>query len=552
MRKTFFQLKHFEFNQMLRSTKALQSTRSTHKGLRSYLQPLGVIGLGLLIWETAIFPRVALAQDAAEPAGFLGGIEAFVQGIVDILNLIFYFKIGGENGFPFIVLWLVVGAIFFTLRLKFINIRAFKHAIDVVRGKYDDPADEGDVSHFQALAAALSGTVGIGNIAGVAIAIRLGGPGAAFWMTMAGFLGMSSKLAECTLGQKYRVIKPDGTVGGGPMYYLSRGLSSMGMVSIGQGLATIFAIFCAIGSLGIGNMFQANQAFAAVSNVLPFLENFSWAFGLLLAAIVGLVIIGGIERIGAVAGFLVPAMAVIYALACFWVILMNFTSVPGAIGTIVSTAFNPEALAGGAIGAIVVGFQRAVFSNEAGLGSAAIAHSAARTDEPVREGIVALLEPFIDTMFICNLTAIVIVLTGVYADPTAADLDGAQLSAASFAQVISWFPYVIAVAGFLFAISTMISWSYYGQQAWTYLFGESTVNTYKVIFLACVFVGSVVNLGPVLDFSDIMALAMSLPNLAGCFLMSGLIAKELNHYMARLKSGEMLPQPEPARSPVLK
>lgn len=499
-----------------------------------------------------LLPRIAIAQSDGEPVGFLGAIEAGVQSVVDVLNLVFYFKIGGENGMPFIVLWLVAGAVFFTLRLKFINVRAFKHAIDVVMGKYDSEEDEGDVSHFQALAAALSGTVGIGNIAGVAIAIRLGGPGAAFWMTMAGFLGMSSKFAECTLGQKYRVIKPDGTVGGGPMYYLSRGLSSIGMAPIGKTLAVIFAVFCAIGSLGIGNMFQANQAFAAVSNVLPFLNGFSWLFGIVLAAIVGLVIIGGIERIGAVAGVLVPVMAVIYALACFWVMLVNLPAIPGAIGTIISTAFNPEAVAGGAIGAIVIGFQRAAFSNEAGLGSAAIAHSAARTDEPIREGVVALLEPFIDTMFICNLTAIVIVLTGVYADPAAADLTGAQLSAASFQQVIGWFPYVIAVAGFLFAISTMISWSYYGQQAWAFLFGDSTVNLYKGIFLACVFVGSVVNLGPILDFSDIMALAMSLPNLLGCFLMSDIIARELSSYMSRLQSGEMVPETHAVREPVLK
>ena len=245
-------------------------------------------------------------------------------------------------------------------------------------------------------------------------------------------------------------------------------------------------------------------------------------------------------------------MAVIYALACFWVMLVKLPEVPGAIGTIIATAFNPEAVAGGAVGAIVIGFQRAAFSNEAGLGSAAIAHSAAKTDEPVREGIVALLEPFIDTMFICNLTAIVIVLTGVYADPTAADLNGAQLSAASFETVISWFPYVIAVAGFLFALSTMISWSYYGQQSWAYLFGDSTVNIYKGIFLFCVFVGAVVNLGPILDFSDIMALAMSLPNLLGCFLMSGLIARELNSYMSRLKSGEMLPEAQVAQEPLLR
>ncbi|MGB3296034.1 MAG: alanine/glycine:cation symporter family protein [Phormidesmis sp.] len=513
---------------------------------KNYYVLIAFIACGVLI------PQAVWAQ-ADEAAGGSGGLlESAFQKIIDVLNLLFYFKIGGENGIPFIVLWLVVGAVFFTLRMKFINIRAFKHAIDVVQGKYDDPEDEGDVSHFQALAAALSGTVGIGNIAGVAIAIRLGGPGAAFWMTVAGFLGMSSKFAECTLGQKYRTIKPDGTVGGGPMYYLSRGLSAIGMRKLGQGLGVVYAVFCAIATMGAGNMFQANQAYAAVSNVIPFFENASWLFGLILVAIVGLVILGGIERIGAVAGFLVPFMAVIYTLACVWVMLVKFTDIPGAIGTIISSAFVPEAVAGGAIGAIVIGFQRAVFSNEAGIGSAAIAHSAARTDEPVREGIVALLEPFIDTMFICNMTAIVIVLTGVYADPAAADLDGARLSAASFETIIGWFPYVIAIAGFLFAISTMISWSYYGQMAWTYLFGDRTVNIYKVLFLACGFIGSIVNLGLVLEFSDILLLAMSLPNLLGCFLLSGIVAKELESYMSRLKSGEMLAEVLEVKEPVLK
>ena len=487
-----------------------------------------------------LMPVTALAQEETASPGFLTAIEAVFQRIVDVLNAVFFFRLGGENGIPLIVLWLISGGIFFTLRMGFINIRGFKHAIDIVRGKYDDDEDEGDVSHFQALAAALSGTVGIGNIAGVAIAIRLGKPGAAFWMTIAGFLGMSSKFAECTLAQKYRVIKPDGTVGGGPMYFLSRGLSRMGMRALGKGLAVLFAIFCSIGSLGIGNMFQANQAFAAVSNVLPFLEPLGWLFGLILAALVGLVIIGGIKRIGAVAGVLVPAMAVIYTIACLWVIIVYITDVPAAIATIVTSAFNPDAVAGGIVGAIVVGFQRAAFSNEAGLGSAAIAHSAARTDEPVREGMVALLEPFIDTMFICNLTAIVIVLTGVYANPATADLDGAQLSAAAFEQVIGWFPYVIALAGFLFAFSTMLSWSYYGQQSWAYLFGDRTVIAYKGIFLTCVFIGAVVNLGPVLDFSDIMALVMSFPNLLGCFIMSGIIASDLSDYMTRLRSGQML------------
>ena len=484
-------------------------------------------------------PTAALAQDQAETTGFLGSLEAGFQKIVDVLNAVFFYRIGGENGMPLIVLWLMSGALFFTLRMGLINIRAFKHAIDVIQGKYDDPEDEGDVSHFQALAAALSGTVGIGNIAGVAIAIRLGGPGAALWMTLAGFLGMSSKFVECTLGQKYRTIKPDGTVGGGPMYYLSRGLSNRGLRPLGQGLAVLFAILCSIGSLGIGNMFQANQAFAAVVNVVPFLENFSWLFGIVLAALVGFVIVGGIERLGAVAGILVPMMAIIYGLACLWIILVKFTAIPAAIATIIAGAFNPEAVAGGLVGVIAIGFQRAAFSNEAGLGSAAIAHSAARTDEPIREGIVGLLEPFIDTIVICNLTALTIILTGVYADPTVAELNGSQLTATAFAQVISWFPYVIAVAGFLFAYSTMISWSYYGQQSWAYLFGDRTVLVYKLLFLICVFVGSVVNLGPVLDFSDIMALAMSFPNLLGCFLMSGIVASDLQNYMQRLQSGQM-------------
>lgn len=489
-------------------------------------------------------PTAALAQDEATTSGFLGAIEAVFQVIVDFLDAFIYFRIGGEQGMPFIVLWLIGGGIFFTLRMGFINIRAFRHAIDVVLGKYDNPNDQGDVSHFQALAAALSGTVGIGNIAGVAIAIRMGGPGATFWMTIAGFLGMSSKFAECSLGQKYRIIKPDGTVGGGPMYYLSRGLSRMGMRSLGQGLAILFAILCSIGSLGIGNMFQANQAFSAVANVVPWLQNLSWLFGIVLAVLVGLVIVGGIARIAAVAGILVPVMAIVYAIACIWVMLVNFTAIPAAIGTIISQAFSAQAVTGGIVGVITIGFQRAVFSNEAGLGSAAIAHSAARTNEPIREGVVALLEPFIDTIVICNMTAIVIVLTGVYADPTVADLNGAQLSAAAFERVISWFPYVIAFAGALFAYSTMIAWSYYGQQSWAYLFGERTVLAYKALFLICVFVGAIVNLGAVLDFSDIMALAMSFPNLLGCFLMSGIIASDLKDYMTRLRSGQMLPESE--------
>ena len=508
--------------------------------------------LYLIVPIALLIPLAVGIQENIAQGDFLEITESIFQGFIDVLNLFFYFKVGGESGIPFIVLWLVIGAAFFTVRLKFINVRAFKHAIDIVRGKYDNAEDDGAISHFQALATALSGTVGIGNIAGVAIAIRLGGPGVAFWMTVAGFLGMSSKFAECTLGQKYRVIKPDGTVGGGPMYYLSRGLSSIGMRDAGKTLGATYALFCAVASMGAGNMFQANQATAAIANVLPVFNSESWLFGIILVAIVGLVILGGIQRIGSVAGFLVPLMAVIYGLACLWVILVHITSVPAAVGTVISSAFNPEAVKGGVLGAIIIGFQRAVFSNEAGIGSAAIAHSATRNNEPAREGIVALLEPFIDTMFICNLTAIVIVLTGVYADPATANLDGAKLSAAAFEAVIGWFPYLIAVAGFLFAISTMISWSYYGQMAWAYLFGDSTVNVYKIVFLTCGFIGSVINLDLVLKFSDIVLMAMALPNMLGCFLLSGVIVEELNGYMARLQSEEREPALQAVREPVLK
>jgi alanine or glycine:cation symporter, AGCS family len=495
------------------------------------------------------FGTLILAQTASEEpsGGFLGAIDAIFSQIVAFLETILFVSIGGV---PLIVLWLIGGAIFFTLRMGFINLRGFKHALEVVRGKYDDPSEPGEVTHFQALSAALSATVGLGNIAGVAIAVSVGGPGAVFWMTVAGLLGMTSKFVECTLGLKYRIVRPDGTVAGGPMYYLSRGLSDMGLRPLGQGLAVLFSLLCIGGSLGGGNMFQANQSYAAVANVLPVLEGRSWLYGLIMAVLVALVIIGGIRRIGAVAGALVPAMCLIYVLASVWILLTNIPGIPGAFGTIFREAFSPQAVEGGLIGVLVQGVRRAAFSNEAGVGSAAIAHSAARTDEPVREGIVALLEPFIDTVIICNMTALVIVITGVYSG-AGDSADGVQLTINAYSSVLSWFPAILALSVLLFAFSTIISWSYYGEQSWGYLFGRQSTLIYKIIFVSCVFIGAVVNLGSVLAFSDMMILSMAFPNMLGGFLLSNKVAADLKNYMTRLHNGEMLPATARAKEPTI-
>jgi alanine or glycine:cation symporter, AGCS family len=494
------------------------------------LQKSPWIGLSLVMLA---IPSAVYAAEGETTGGILGIIERAFSYLVEALSKILFFSIGGM---PFIVLWLIVGATFFTIRMGFINFRAFAHAISVVRGRYDNPAETGEVTHFQALATALSATVGLGNIAGVAIAIQLGGPGAMFWMTIAGLLGMSSKFVECTLGQKYRIVKPDGSVSGGAMHYLSRGLGELGLRPLGKLLAGIFAILCVGGSFGIGNMFQVNQSYAAVAAVMPFLEGRSWLYGLLMAVLVALVIIGGIKRIGAVAEKLVPIMCSIYIVASLFIILINFPQIPSAFATIIKGAFVPQAVTGGFVGVLVQGFRRACFSNEAGVGSAAIAHSAARTEEPIREGIVALLEPFIDTVVICNLTALVVIITGVYANTNE---DGAQMTNEAFSSVISWFPYVLAVAVFLFAFSTMISWSYYGERCWDYLFGDRTTIVYKVLFVAFVFVGAVVNLSAVLDFSDMMVLAMAVPNIFGCYLLSNKVAADLQDYMRRLQTGKM-------------
>ena len=493
--------------------------------------------------------------------------------------------IGQTGGMPIVVLWLACGAVFFTLYMRGVNIWGFKHAIEVVRGKYDNPDEQGEVTHMQALASALSATVGLGNIAGVTIAMTMGGPGAFFWMMMCGFFGMTSKFVECTLGQKYRHIKEDGSVLGGPMAYLPKGLKELGMGPLGILLGILFTIMCILGSFGGGNMFQSNQAGSQLLTIVQegdrsqlaqineqirvanqendsskvlqldaqretlkeemkaFADTFSMGFGLVMAAFVAVVIIGGIKSIGKVAEKIVPVMCLVYILACLYVILANAGEIPGLIGMIFTEAFNPQAFGGGLVGVLVIGVQRAAFSNEAGVGSAAIVHSAAKTEEPIREGAVALLEPFIDTIVVCSMTALVILITGAWNNAdwiVEQGLAGTQLTSEAFESVLPWFPYILTLAVVLFAFSTMISWSYYGERCWESLFGGSnlSVYTYKAIFIFAVFIGAIVPLGAVLDFSDMMILCMAFPNVLGLILLSPKVRRDLLDYWQRYKSGE--------------
>ncbi len=446
---------------------------------------------------------------------------------------------------PLVVAWLVIGAVFFTLRMAFVNIRMFPHAVLVTTGAFDNPEDEGEISHFQALSSALSATVGLGNIAGVAIAVSAGGPGAILWMVLAGFLGMSSKFTECTLGQMYRRRRPDGSVSGGPMHYLDEGLRELGFPRLGKVLAVLFACLCIGGSFGGGNMFQANQSFEAVAFVARDLGlvadsamgGLGIAYGLVLTFFVGLVIIGGIQRIGAAAGTIVPFMVVVYLAAGIFILVVHATDVPSAFATILSEALSPQAVVvGGFVGVLVQGFRRAAFSNEAGVGSASIAHSAATTAYPVREGIVALLEPFIDTVVVCTMTGLVVVITGAYQFDTGGD--GVVMTQQAFGSVMSWFPAVLSIAVILFAFSTMISWSYYGERCTVWLFGDNAKLPYRVVFLFFVFLGANLELGNVLDFSDLMILGMAFPNVLGAILLSGKVKAALDDYIAKLRAGE--------------
>ena len=469
-------------------------------------------------------------------------INGFFVPIVSVLAKVVFWDPIAALGFdvgadiPIVVIWLVFGALFFTFKMGFINIRGFKHAIELVQGKFDDPQDKGEVSHFQALATALSATVGLGNIAGVAVAITVGGPGATFWMIVAGLLGMSSKFVECTLGVKYRIVNENGEISGGPMYYLKNGLAKYGFNNLGKVLAVLFAILCIGGSFGGGNMFQANQAFAQLSGQFPVLEGNGPIFGIILAILVGVVIIGGIKSIAKVTEKIVPFMAVLYVAAALVIIAINYAFIGKAFSMIIEGAFAPSAAFGGFIGVLIQGFRRAAFSNEAGVGSASIAHSAAKTNEPVSEGIVSLLEPFIDTVVICTMTALVIIITGFSG---VQNLEGAQLTSQAFGSVISWFPYVLVIAIFLFAFSTMISWSYYGLKSWTFLFGSSKKSelVYKFIFLVFIVIGSSVSLGAVIDFSDMMILAMAFPNILGLLILSGEVKLDMKTYFEKIKTG---------------
>ncbi len=500
-------------------------------------------------------------------------IDQAFQPFSDFVSSIIFFEV--FDGAPFVIILLVLSALFFTLYFGFPNIKYFGKAIGVVRGKYDhidqsssgksdlaidgdikdtiaDESKDGEVTHFQALATAVSGTVGNGNIAGVALAIALGGPGATFWMIICGLLGMSTKFVECTLGVQYRDVGEDGTVYGGPMYYLSKGLKEKGFSVLGKITAVLFAIFCIGGSFGGGNAAQSNQATIVIKDLMGLQSNSAGAFiGIVLAFLVGIIIIGGIKRIASVTEKIVPFMAVLYLLACIYIILINLTLVDDAISLIISQAFNPKAIGvGGIIGVLLVGFKRAAFSNEAGAGSASIAHSAVKTKYSASEGLVALLEPFIDTVVICTMTALVIIIFNFggafeYGGTNGTVLidgipyEGAGITSMAFAEYIPYSNVFLTVAVVLFAVSTMISWSYYGLQSWKYLFGRGKAAdlTYKLLFLLFVIIGAAASMNSIWAFSDAMIFAMVFPNMVGLYFLFPVVKKQLNRYLKAIKDG---------------
>ena len=521
-----------------------------------------------------ILTLILLIPSLSKAEGLDDKINEWFKPIADAWVSIVLYPISftDEINIPFVLLLLVFGALFFTIRFSFVNITHFSTAINTVRGKYDeledriektdlavdgdipntikDESQEGEVSHFQALATAVSGTVGLGNIAGVALAIALGGPGATFWMIICGLIGMSTKFVECTLGVKYRDVGEDGTVYGGPMYYLSKGLKEGGYEKLGKALAVLFAILCVGASFGGGNAAQSNQAALQIASMLGMSGGSAGTLiGFALAVLVGIVIIGGIKRIASVTEKVVPFMAIIYVLACLFIIFSNFSYIDDAFGLIFSNAFSLQAGFGGLIGVMIVGFQRAAFSNEAGAGSASIAHSAVKTKYPASEGVVALLEPFIDTVVICTMTALVIIMYnsgGIFEYGgdviiNGEKVEGAVLTSMAFADAIPWFPVVLTVAIILFAISTMISWSYYGLQSWMYLFGKSKLSdlVYKVLFLLFIVIGAAANMDAVWGFSDAMILALIFPNMIGLFFLYPKVKEELVKYLNGIKSHKL-------------
>lgn len=459
----------------------------------------------------------------------------FFHGIINCMSSILFYKV---FHFPVLVLWLITGGLFFTLKLRFVNFRMFGHAIAVVRGKYSKDTDPGEVTHMQAFCSAVSATVGLGNIGGVAIAVTLGGPGSVVWMVIAGFFGMSAKFAEVTLGQKYRKFDKNGKVSGGAFHYLKDGLAAKNLPRLGKVLAITFAIFCILGTLGAGNMFQSNQTVTIISNTFSANNDLSrLLLSLGITFLVWVVLIGGVKRIAVVTEAIVPFMAALYIIAGSVIIAVNFENIGSAFTVMFTDAFNGHAVGGGIIGVMVNGFKRAAFSNESGLGSAAIVHSAAKTKEPAREGCVALLEPFVDTVVICFFTGIIITITGVYKD--SGSVTGVLLTSKAFATVFDWFPIVLSVAVALFAYSTMITWSYYGERAWQYIFGDKSVKVFYVIFCLFVFLGGMLNdIALIINFSDLLLLSMAIPNLIGMYILSGIVKQELDQYVEKLKNKE--------------
>lgn len=522
----------------------------------------------LLAIISLIVPMFTFAQEK----GIDQRIDEAFKPFSDTVSSIIFFQV---FGIPFVLVLLVLSALFFTIYFGFPNIRYFRTSVNIVRGKYDDidhhtvgdPAlaidgdikdtiedesKEGEVTHFQALATAVSGTVGNGNIAGVALAIALGGPGATFWMVICGLLGMSSKFVECTLGVEYRDIGEDGTVYGGPMYYISKGLKEKGFAVFGKVAAALFAIFAIGGSFGGGNAAQSNQATIVLKELMGLESTSAGAWiGIILAILVGIIIIGGIKRIASVTEKIVPFMAILYLIACLYIILSNFSLIDDAFSLILSEAFNPTAIGvGSVIGVLLVGFKRAAFSNEAGAGSASIAHSAVKTKYSASEGLVALLEPFIDTVVICTMTALVIIIFNFggafeYGGEGSVMIDGiayegAGITSMAFAAYIPYSNVFLTIAVVLFAISTMISWSYYGLQSWKYLFGRGRVAdlTYKLLFLLFVIIGAAASMKSIWDFSDAMIFAMVFPNMIGLLFLFPVVKKQLARYLGAIKAAK--------------
>ncbi|MCC3281924.1 alanine/glycine:cation symporter family protein [Arthrobacter caoxuetaonis] len=498
---------------------------------------------------------VPLAPDS----GILGTIDTSVNGFMEPIatafnDIVFFPLTIGDFSFPIVVAWLIIAGVVITCYFGFIQFRGLRVSAEVVRGKFSTKEDPGEVPHFQALTSALSGTVGLGNIAGVGAAMALGGPGATFWMILAGLLGMATKFAECTLGVKYREVHEDGTVSGGPFKYLPVAFQRFGSLPA-KVLTGVFAVAILLFGVAGGNMFQANQTFAQVRNAtggedgLMGSDGAALLFGLILAVLVAVVILGGIKSIGATTSKLVPAMAAIYILACGAVIAVNLENVPAAFGAIIEGAFRPEGFAGGILGVMIVGFQRASFSNEAGVGSAAIAHSAVKTRRPVSEGFVAMFEPLVDTVLICTMTALAIVMAGAPSLQAGIDQvqggggapDGVILTSDAFATVLPWFPIVLAVAVALFAYSTLITWSYYGLKAWEYVFGRGRKReiAYKVIFLTFTVAGCILSFSQVISFTDAALFICAFVNLLGVYLLLPVIKREMKAYLADRKSGKL-------------